>query len=97
MQAPALSADGPGPAGRLLVMWAAHQIAGEQPSYMAASSAWLRYCKSMHTVVCACRALSQTVLEALYQQTKAIAQGLEEEGLFPGIDDVEEHTLQPAS
>ena len=48
-------------------------------------------------VVCACRALSQTVLEALYQQTKEIAQGLEEEGLFPGIDDMEGRSLQTAS
>ena len=52
---------------------------------------------SVLIIVCACRALSQTVLEALYQQTKAIAQGLEEEGLFPGIDDMEGHILLTAS
>ena len=51
----------------------------------------------VHTVVCACRALSQAVLEALYQETKQIAQGLEEEDLFPGIDDMEGHTLKTAS
>ena len=95
MQAPALAADGPDPAGELLVTWAAHQIAGKQTSCVAAWSAWLRCCKRMGAHCC--RALSQTVLEALYQQTKEIAQGLEEEDHFPGIDDMEGHILQTAS
>ena len=52
MQAPALSAHSTGPAGGWLDMWAAHQIGGEQPSCVAAWSAWLRCCKSVGAQYC---------------------------------------------